>query len=70
MAPSLATTVAGVSLPTCVYNASGPRSGTGLALSKVASSEAGAVLAKSATCEAQTGNPQGTKTRQMISFSR
>lgn len=58
MAPSLATTVAGVSLPTCVYNASGPRSGTGLALSKVASSEAGAVLAKSATCEAQTGNPQ------------
>lgn len=55
--PSLATTVGGIPLSTCVYNASGPRTGTSAALSKIAASAAGAVLAKSATVAKQTGNP-------------
>ena len=53
---SLSTTVAGVSLSSCVYNASGPRTGSSAAMSKIASSKAGGVLAKSATLESQTGN--------------
>lgn len=58
MPASLKTTLASISLETCVYNASGPRTGSGAALSKIAaSSGAGAVLAKSATLESQTGNP-------------
>jgi dihydroorotate dehydrogenase (fumarate) len=56
--PDISTTLAGIHLKSCIYNASGPRSGTSAALAKVAKSEAGAVLAKSATLEAQTGNPQ------------
>lgn len=55
---SLATTVAGISLPTCVYNASGPRTGSSAALAKIASSASGGVLAKSATVASQAGNPQ------------
>lgn len=55
---SLATTVAGIPLPSCVYNASGPRTGSSAAMSKIAASAAGGVLAKSATVESQTGNPQ------------
>ena len=57
MTPSLATTVGGVPLTTCIYNASGPRSGTAAALSKVCESQAGGVLAKSATIAKQNGNP-------------
>ena len=57
---SLATTIAGgkISLSTCVYNASGPRTGSSAALQKIAASAAGAVLTKSATLVKQTGNPQ------------
>jgi dihydroorotate dehydrogenase (fumarate) len=55
---SLETTLAGIRLTTCVYNASGPRTGSAAALSKVAASASGAILAKSATVESQTGNPQ------------
>ncbi|CAB9523763.1 Putative dihydroorotate dehydrogenase A (fumarate) [Seminavis robusta] len=58
MSPSLATTVGGVPLTSCVYNASGPRSGTAAALSKVCQSRSGGVLAKSATILKQNGNPQ------------
>eukprot|EP00553_Chaetoceros_curvisetus_P004671 CAMPEP_0204621134 /NCGR_PEP_ID=MMETSP0717-20131115/6953_1 /ASSEMBLY_ACC=CAM_ASM_000666 /TAXON_ID=230516 /ORGANISM="Chaetoceros curvisetus" /LENGTH=394 /DNA_ID=CAMNT_0051635487 /DNA_START=1056 /DNA_END=2240 /DNA_ORIENTATION=+ len=54
---SLKVTLASLPLETCVYNASGPRTGSGQALSKIAKSAAGAVLAKSATLESQTGNP-------------
>ena len=54
---SLATSVGGVRLECCIYNASGPRSGTSAALAKVAASASGAVLAKSVTLVAQTGNP-------------
>lgn len=54
---NLETTVGGIPLATCVYNASGPRSGTSAALSKVATSTAGAVLSKSATLLSQKGNP-------------
>jgi dihydroorotate dehydrogenase (fumarate) len=58
--PDLRTSLGGgkVQLSSAVYNASGPRSGTAAALHKVAVSQAGAVLTKSATLEAQTGNPQ------------
>ena len=56
--PSLETTVAGIPLETCVYNASGPRTGSSAALTKIAASSAGAVLTKSATLVSQTGNPQ------------
>lgn len=55
---SLATTVAGISFPSCVYNASGPRTGSSAAMCKITASAAGGVLAKSATVESQTGNPQ------------
>jgi len=54
----LSTTICGtINLSSCVFNASGPRSGTSEALSKVAKSASGAVLAKSATLLEQTGNP-------------
>jgi dihydroorotate dehydrogenase (fumarate) len=46
-----------IHLPFCLYNASGPRSGTVEALQKVAQSKSGAVLTKSSTVSAQTGNP-------------
>jgi dihydroorotate dehydrogenase (fumarate) len=46
-----------IRLPFCLYNASGPRSGTVEALQKVASSKSGAVLTKSATLLSQNGNP-------------
>ena len=55
---SLETTIAGIPLKTCVYNASGPRTGSSAALGKIAASQAGAVLTKSATLVSQTGNPQ------------
>jgi dihydroorotate dehydrogenase (fumarate) len=55
---SLKTSLAGIELNTCVYNASGPRTGSSAALAKIAASSAGAVLTKSATVESQTGNPQ------------
>lgn len=55
---SIATTIAGIELSTCVYNASGPRTGSSAALAKIASSAAGAILTKSATLASQTGNPQ------------
>ena len=54
--PSLSTTLASIPLKSCVYNASGPRTGSGAALSKIRQSSAGAVLAKSATVESQKGN--------------
>jgi dihydroorotate dehydrogenase (fumarate) len=53
----LKTTVAGIELECCVYNASGPRTGSIEALVKIAESKAGAVLAKSATLLKQDGNP-------------
>jgi dihydroorotate dehydrogenase (fumarate) len=54
----LSVTIAGIYFPTCLYNASGPRCGTAEAMGKIAASTAtGAVLTKSATLEAQTGNP-------------
>lgn len=55
---NLETTVGGIPLPTCVYNASGPRTGASAALAKIAASSAGAILTKSATVEKQMGNPQ------------
>mmetsp|Transcript_58685 Transcript_58685/g.67616 ORF Transcript_58685/g.67616 Transcript_58685/m.67616 type:complete len:409 (-) Transcript_58685:105-1331(-) len=54
---NLESSVGGIPLLTCVYNASGPRSGTSQALNKVALSTAGAILTKSATLLEQKGNP-------------
>ena len=53
----LSTSVGGIALDCCVYNASGPRTGTGTYLEAIAKSRAGAVLSKSATPEARKGNP-------------
>mmetsp|Transcript_4196 Transcript_4196/g.4356 ORF Transcript_4196/g.4356 Transcript_4196/m.4356 type:complete len:386 (+) Transcript_4196:63-1220(+) len=52
----LKTTVAGFDLDCCVYNASGPRTGTIEALEKIGSSKSGVILSKSATLNAQDGN--------------
>ena len=49
--------IAGVSIECCIYNASGPRTGSVEALGKIADSQAGAVLCKSATLNKQDGNP-------------
>lgn len=54
---SLQTTLAGIPLSCCVYNASGPRTGAVDALVKIGESQAGAVLSKSATLLPQDGNP-------------
>ena len=55
---SLKTTVAGIPMDCCIYNASGPRTGSAAALAKIAASKSGGVLAKSATVLKQIGNPQ------------
>jgi dihydroorotate dehydrogenase (fumarate) len=52
----LATTVGTIPLNCCIYNASGPRTGSTEALVKIARSHAGAVLSKSATLCKQNGN--------------
>ena len=46
-----------MTLSFCLYNASGPRSGTIEALHKIAVSKSGAILTKSATVVSQEGNP-------------
>ena len=53
----LSSTLAGIPLSNCIYNASGPRTGSSAAMSKIAASASGAVLAKSATIKSQKGNP-------------
>jgi dihydroorotate dehydrogenase (fumarate) len=53
----LRTTVGGLELPCAIYNASGPRTGSHEALSKIAASASGAVVSKSATLKEQSGNP-------------
>jgi len=57
MKVSLRTTVASIPFENCIYNASGPRTGTASALNKIATSASGAVLTKSATLISQNGNP-------------
>eukprot|EP00986_Skeletonema_menzelii_P007750 scaffold3066_cov131-Skeletonema_menzelii.AAC.15 len=52
----LSVTLAGVPLTSCVYNASGPRTGSSAAMCKIAKSASGGVLAKSATVASQKGN--------------
>ena len=53
----LKTTVGGLPLESCVYNASGPRTGAVEALSKIGASASGAILSKSCTKVKQDGNP-------------
>jgi dihydroorotate dehydrogenase len=45
-----------IDLTSAVYNASGPRTGTSSAMSKIATSGSGGILAKSATLVSQKGN--------------
>lgn len=52
----ISVTLAGIPLTACVYNASGPRTGSSAAMSKIAKSASGGVLAKSATVASQKGN--------------
>ncbi|OQR93640.1 hypothetical protein ACHHYP_02392 [Achlya hypogyna] len=52
----LRTSLGPLTLESCIYNASGPRTGSVDALGKIAASAAGAVLAKSATVAEQSGN--------------
>lgn len=52
----LSTSVAGVKLDCCVFNASGPRCGSVEALTRLAKSRAGAALSKSATFVKRDGN--------------
>lgn len=53
----LKTSFASLELDCCIYNASGPRTGSVEALEKIAQSKAGAILSKSATLLKQDGNP-------------
>jgi dihydroorotate dehydrogenase (fumarate) len=53
----LKTTVGGIPLSSCIYNASGPRTGSVEALLKIGQSASSAVIAKSATLKEQSGNP-------------
>eukprot|EP00540_Astrosyne_radiata_P013426 CAMPEP_0116833376 /NCGR_PEP_ID=MMETSP0418-20121206/6402_1 /TAXON_ID=1158023 /ORGANISM="Astrosyne radiata, Strain 13vi08-1A" /LENGTH=393 /DNA_ID=CAMNT_0004462819 /DNA_START=33 /DNA_END=1214 /DNA_ORIENTATION=- len=55
MPVSLATSVAGIPMETCVYNASGPRTADSAALAKIFNSKSGAILTRSATLQAQEG---------------
>lgn len=55
---SLATQIAGVPLPSCIYNASGPLCTTKAELDGIGNSASGAILSKSATLEKRAGNPQ------------
>ena len=52
----ISVTLAGIPLTSCVYNASGPRTGSSAAMSKINKSASGGVLAKSATLVSQKGN--------------
>ena len=52
----LATSVGGITLASCVYNASGPKTNSIEALIKIGNTSAGAILSKSATLNAQDGN--------------
>jgi dihydroorotate dehydrogenase (fumarate) len=53
----LSTVIAGIPLDSCIYNASGPRTGSIEALNKIGESNSGAILSKSATLIQQEGNP-------------
>ena len=48
--------ISGLNLDCCIYNASGPRTGSIEALQKIATSRSGAILSKSATLVKQDGN--------------
>jgi dihydroorotate dehydrogenase (fumarate) len=53
---NLSTSIGGIPFSSCIYNASGPRTGSSAAMSKINASKSGGVLAKSATIASQTGN--------------
>jgi dihydroorotate dehydrogenase (fumarate) len=52
----LSTEIGGIKLDCCIYNASGPRTGSIEALVKIGESRAGVILSKSATMTQQDGN--------------
>ena len=55
-ADMLHTSIGGIVLKSCVYNASGPRCGTSGALDKIGESESSVILSKSSTLHKQDGN--------------
>ena len=57
LVPDVSASFGNMTLDFCLYNASGPRSGTMEALQKIAISKSGAILTKSATLLPQDGNP-------------
>ncbi len=54
---SISTKIAGRTLRSCIYNASGPLCSTAKELHAIGKSAAGAILSKSATLEKRQGNP-------------
>lgn len=54
----IACNLAGLQLPCCILNASGPRTNSEEQLMDIAKSSSGAVCSKSATLEERSGNPQ------------
>src|SRR5579885_2421330 len=58
MGVDLSTTIAGVRFPTCLMNAAGARCVTEQELRALGRSRAGAIVTKSMTLEARTGNPE------------
>lgn len=52
------TTIGGVNLETCVFNASGPRDETLPLLEKIGKSKSSAIMMKSCTLEPRSGNPE------------
>lgn len=57
MSTRIQTTFAGLTLASCIYNASGPWCTTRADLEGIGASAAGAILTKSATLERRAGNP-------------
>ena len=54
--PSLSTSIAGITLDSCIYNASGPLCTNSDELNAIGASTSGAILSKSATREKRKGN--------------
>lgn len=58
MKADISTTLAGVKLDTCVFNASGPKDETLPELEVIAKSKSAAIMMKSCTIQAREGNPK------------
>ncbi len=69
----LRTTIAGIKLESCIYNASGPKATDFDSLTIIAHSHAGAIVTKTATTTAKTNGhttPQSKTAREIIDMGR